>query len=249
MATFQNRLNALKAYFQPQENVRFRDVAREVPRATGKVLGEGMARLGVSAVEAPRILGQALMKRPIQASGRTYNTPFGSFNSFQSEAQNRVQSGESPASAIAKTGAQTIASGLPAGILGRGVVKGGRELTRFGKDLRAIENNIRNKRVIPGIVDSLPQRTFKTGERYSKTGVFGKPPTGERFIAPKQQHQGYDYEDVFIKGNGYQTPRNYYTRAYGKDLPSQTIRRTPDQTVIDPIDPQSKLLQFLMKTR
>lgn len=108
MGFLQNRLDAVKAYFKPTENVRARDIVREIPNGavqTGKKLLQDTARFGISAAEIPYNFA---------TKGKTtgyYNTPLGRINSFQDESKNRINRGDSLAKSIAMPALKTVLAG------------------------------------------------------------------------------------------------------------------------------------------
>jgi hypothetical protein len=92
-------------YFRPTDKVRKRDVIREAPGATWealKQLPQQATRFAISAAEAPKAI------KTKKATGKYYNTPFGRLNSFQSEAQNRVQRGDPLWKAIGNPALDTV---------------------------------------------------------------------------------------------------------------------------------------------
>ena len=94
-------------YFKPDTSgkVRVRDFARELPTGidkTGQAVARDVARFGISAAEAPKSILTG------KASGKFYDTPFGRVNSFQSEAQNRVNRGDPLWKAIGNPALETI---------------------------------------------------------------------------------------------------------------------------------------------
>jgi len=105
-------------YFDPVPNkVRIRDFVRELPhgvKETAKNLGRDSVRFVLSAKEVPGTLLRG------KATGRFYDTPVGRINSFQSEAQNRVNRGDPLWKAIAIPAAETIMAGSDLGSMAGG---------------------------------------------------------------------------------------------------------------------------------
>jgi len=119
--------NKVGAYLKPSDKgVRTRDLVREFMHQGGfkpgvdevkKAIPRDMARFGISALEAPK----AIMKK--EASGKFYNTPVGRINSFQSEAQNRVNRGDPLWKAMGNPMLDTVLAGSDVGVLASGAAK------------------------------------------------------------------------------------------------------------------------------
>lgn len=101
--------------------IRLRDFVRELPTGigeTGNKVAQDAARFAISAYETP-----GTMKNK-QATGKFYDTPVGRLNSYQSEAQNRVNRGDPLWKAIGNPAAEAVLFGAPdVTAIGKSVVK------------------------------------------------------------------------------------------------------------------------------
>lgn len=108
-------------YFAPTPKVRVRDFVRELPTGIGETANKVMqdaTRFGISVKELPETF------RSGKATGKFYDTPVGRLNSYQSEAQNRVERGDPLWKAIGNPAAETVLFAAPdATALGKSVVK------------------------------------------------------------------------------------------------------------------------------
>ncbi len=125
-----NKLSPFRNYFKPTEKVRMRDVFREAPNAVWeggvKPLAQGATRFAISAGEAFN------PKKPFSASGKYYNTPFGKLNSFQSEAQNRVQRGDPLWKAIGNPAMDTFMGAGDIAGAAKPLLGAAKSLSKFG---------------------------------------------------------------------------------------------------------------------
>lgn len=175
-------------YFQPTSQVRARDYVREVPGAiseTAKGLAQGAARFGISAAEVPKTL------RTGQATGRFYDTPVGRLNSFQSEAQNRVQRGDSLVKAIGNPALDTILAGSDLSILKPGLASL-KNMSRVPQGVRNVASDLLGEvtkkgiRFQPPTRESIPQHYQKggllsVGHREDGDHLLPQLPEGMRF--------------------------------------------------------------------
>lgn len=131
-------LDRVKQYFKPTNEVRKRDILREFIGQgglkpgiveTAKSLPRDMARFAISAAEVPNTLREG------KANGKFYNTPLGRINSFQNEAQNRVNRGDPLWKAIGNPAMDTILAGSDIGsLLGMGA-RAMRPVSSMARDL------------------------------------------------------------------------------------------------------------------
>lgn len=177
-------------YFRPTDNVRFRDFAREVPAAMGeavRAIPQNATRFAISAVEAPKSI------RTQQATGKFYNTPFGRLNSFQSEAQNRVNRGDPLWKAIGNPALDTVLGAADIGPVANAAARSLSTAKRFvPNEVKSVAKDMLGKVTKQGIqyrpptTESLPGRWVR--QNVTKlTTVDGnipipKPPTGQRYI-------------------------------------------------------------------
>lgn len=125
------------AYFKPTNEVRTRDFVRELPLAVDKTtqgVAQAATRFGISAYELPQTFKTG------QASGKFYNTPFGRLNSIQSEAQNRVNNGQSPIKAIAHGALDTALGASDFAAAAKPLLNSAKSLSRFGKVGQEVSN-------------------------------------------------------------------------------------------------------------
>lgn len=174
--TFNDTRNPIGNFFKPTEQLRIRDVVREMPGNTwqgAKTFAQDATRFGISAIEAPQTL------RTGQASGKFYNTPFGKLNSFQSEAQNRVQRGDPLWKAIGNPAMDTLLGASDFAAIAKPVLSAAKNFNHFGalgKEISALAGDLtvplgktmklkipaRTEMVSPNIFDANPNRgTFK----------------------------------------------------------------------------------------
>lgn len=124
-------------YFKPTEQARTRDLVREAPQATweaAKQIPQFATRFAISAVEAPKAI------RTSQATKKYYNTPFGRLNSFQSEAQNRVERGDPLWKSIAYPAAKTVLGAADAMAAAKPILGAAKSLSKFGRVGKEVSN-------------------------------------------------------------------------------------------------------------
>lgn len=223
------------SYFKPTANVRPRDFVREIPggiNEAAKMAAQGLTRFGISALEAPGAIKSG------QASGRFYNTPVGRVNSFQSEAQNRVNRGDSLLKSIGNPALDTILGGSDFGAVVNPALRTLRLMKGAPAELRNLSSDLLAELTRKGIKytdpvrDVLPEHWQKAGvERiYNQDGlpaIFPDLSEGKRF-AGKVFQRGIDEVT--------QDPRFFI----------RTERLVPEQVVErGGYTPQSKLFQSL----
>lgn len=132
-------VRGVQNYFQPTQDVRARDIVRELPGAaleTGKSAVRDIARFGISLAEIPEI-----NKSGFQATGKWYNTPVGRINSFQSEVKNRINRGDPMWKALGNPAIEAVLAGSDVGALGNAALKGAKGLKILPAELRNIASD------------------------------------------------------------------------------------------------------------
>jgi hypothetical protein len=179
-------------YFQPTPQLRIRDVMREIPHGayeTAKMFPQAAERFVASALEAPNSI------RKGQASGRFYNTPFGRVNSFQSEAQNRVQRGDPLWKAIGNPAIDTLLAGLDVSQFAKPIFNSAKSIKFLPEEVRNIASDLTTPlgktmpKTIPSRVENLnPNGIFQEG-----TGNFaqGGIPQVRNLENPVRQTGGF----------------------------------------------------------
>jgi hypothetical protein len=193
-------------FFKPTEQVRTRDFVRELPMGIDKTIqgvAQGVARFGISLAELQKTFQTG------KASGQFYNTPFGRINSFQSEAQNRVNRGDPLWKAIGNPTLDTILAGADIGAITAPVLaslKNAKRLDAFGdigKEIRALSADLtiplgktmkmtipsRTEMVSPNIFDNRPGiGTFKVvNGKLKKVDGFRMTRNAQPFDMPEMQ--------------------------------------------------------------
>ncbi len=150
-------------FFKPTEKVRTRDFVREVPQATWetvKQVPQTAARFAISTVEAPKAIATR------QASKKYYNTPFGRLNSFQSEAQSRVERGDPLWKAIGNPALDTVLGAGDVMMAAKPILGAAKNLSKFGKVGEEVSNIAKDVTTpIKLIPDRFQSRTMQTISR------------------------------------------------------------------------------------
>ena len=193
----------VKDYFAPAPQMRARDIVREIPTGineTAKGMVQGAARFGISLAELPKTLATS------KASGKYYDTPVGRINSFQSEAQNRVERGDPLWKAIGNPALDTVLAGADVGAVAKPILNTAKSLSRFGKvgnEVANIADDLtkplgktmkitiprRTEPVSPNIFDAQPgQGTFRiVKDKLKKVDGFQMTRDTKPFNMPEQQ--------------------------------------------------------------
>jgi hypothetical protein len=239
MNWLQNRLRAAKQYLQPQAGkVRGIDIVREFGKQGGfapgikevaKSIPIDVTRFGISAFEAPKSIATG------KATGKFYNTPFGRINSFQSEAQNRVRRGDPMWKAIGNPATETILAGSDVGSVASPLLKfaGRRMAGEAGAIARDLSKNVINKRIIPGKTESIPGHWNVGRNERIFNNVMHKLDQGNRYSGKQ-----------FISARDFLGDPQYAMNTE-RFIPEQTIQRTPDRQVIEFMNPESKVFEYL----
>lgn len=173
-------------YFAPTPKVRVRDFVRELPTGIGETANKVMqdaTRFGISVKELPETF------RSGKATGKFYDTPVGRLNSYQSEAQNRVQRGDPLWKAIGNPAAETVLFGAPdATAVGKSVVK--------SPIVKAVGKKILGKTLQNEAKDIVADAGLKVAQ-LARPHIFGKTRTPYRSkLMRSVSRPGLTVEDV-----------------------------------------------------
>lgn len=208
-------------YFKPTEKMRVRDVVREIPLGVDKSLqgaAQDVARFAISTAEIPKTLATG------QASKKYYKIPLlGKVNSFQSEAQNRVERGDSLWKAIGNPALDTVLAGSDVGAVAKPLLSAAKNVAKFGKAGKEVAN----------IADDLTKPLGKTMKQVIPART--EPVSPNIYDAQPEQGTFKIVKDKLKKVDGFQMTRD--TKPFNM----------PEQTIDVPFEFKSNLMQSVQR--